>query len=152
MTVDDVGAACFGLVIGWVTYRSLRHRKDRPVLRDISVVIGAVGGGAVVALFQATLFAWYAIGLALGFFLYLVVAAAVLKDGATWMAPSTPLRVAVDALGPAVGAVGCGAVAALLGMALFTWYAIALAVVLAGLVLGLGLRRAGARPRRTGGG
>ena len=75
MDVEALGAALFGLVIGWVTYRTLRRSTDKVALSDIASVIGAVGGGAVVGLFnEPDLFAWYSIGLALGFFGYLVVA------------------------------------------------------------------------------
>jgi len=67
------GAVCFGLVIGWVTYRTLR-RQQNAALSDIAGVIGAVGGAAVTKLFGSPeLFAGYCIGLAVGFFLYLIV-------------------------------------------------------------------------------
>lgn len=72
--VPDIGAVCFGLVIGWVTYRTLRRREGAAALSDIATVIAAVGGTAVVALFDDQhLFGWYAIGLAAGFFAYFVV-------------------------------------------------------------------------------
>ncbi|HET8660190.1 MAG TPA: hypothetical protein VFM55_14470 [Micromonosporaceae bacterium] len=72
--VPDIGAVCFGLVIGWVTYRTLRRREGAAALSDIATVIAAVGGTAVVALFDDQhLFGWYAVGLAVGFFAYFVV-------------------------------------------------------------------------------
>jgi hypothetical protein len=68
----DVGAICFGVVIGWITYRTLR-RVDTTSISDIASVIGAVGGAAVLAIFKrGDSFAWYAIGLAVGFFGYLI--------------------------------------------------------------------------------
>jgi hypothetical protein len=69
------GALCFGLVIGWVTYRTLR-RSQTNGLSDIATIIGAVGGGAVTSLFPSgdTMFGGYCIGLAVGFFAYLAVA------------------------------------------------------------------------------
>jgi uncharacterized membrane protein YeaQ/YmgE (transglycosylase-associated protein family) len=74
MTLDIAGALCFGLVIGWVTYRTLSRTATATVLSDISTVIGAVGGGAVTKLFSdSSLFASYAIGLAVGFFAYLLL-------------------------------------------------------------------------------
>ena len=85
--MEAVGAALFGLVIGWVTYRTLRRRTDKVALSDIAAVIGAVGGGAVTGLFDdSAMFAWYSIGLALGFFGYLI-AALVLEGNnvAGWM-------------------------------------------------------------------
>jgi uncharacterized membrane protein YeaQ/YmgE (transglycosylase-associated protein family) len=68
------GAFFFGLVVGWITYRTLRHRTDQSTLGDIAAVIGAVGGGAVTTVFNNTdLFAAYSFGLAAGFFLYFVL-------------------------------------------------------------------------------
>ena len=69
-----IGPFAFGLVIGWVTYRTLRHREGSSSLSDIATVIGAVGGGVVTTLFQnETTFAWYSVGLAVGFFLFYVL-------------------------------------------------------------------------------
>ncbi|MFB0565303.1 MAG: hypothetical protein ACETWK_06440 [Candidatus Aminicenantaceae bacterium] len=74
MSITDVGALCFGLVIGWVTYRTLRRREGNAALSDIATVIGAVGGGTVTALFKGgETFGWYCIGLAVGFFLYFII-------------------------------------------------------------------------------
>jgi len=85
MGVEGIGALCFGLVIGWVTYRTLRRREEGAALSDIASVIGAVGGAAVTSLFESgPLFGMYCIGLAVGFFLYLIVGAFFLKDN-TWL-------------------------------------------------------------------
>jgi hypothetical protein len=74
MTLPIVGAACFGFVIGWVTYRTLRRRSGAAALSDIATVIGAVGGAAVTTLFNSQeLFAGYSIGLAIGFMGYLIL-------------------------------------------------------------------------------
>jgi hypothetical protein len=74
MTQVDIGALCFGLVIGWITYRTLRRKEGSTALSDISTVIAAVGGAAVTALFKSeTIFSMYSIGLAIGFFLYFIV-------------------------------------------------------------------------------
>ncbi|MEI8407704.1 MULTISPECIES: hypothetical protein [unclassified Kribbella] len=71
MSIAGVGALCFGLVVGWITYRTLIRRSDRAALSDISTVIAAVGGAAVTGLFKdKTLFGWYSIGLAAGFVVY----------------------------------------------------------------------------------
>lgn len=69
--VSLIGAFCFGIVIGWVTYRSLRHAKNNGI-KDIAAVIGAVGGATVTAIFRQDTgaFGLYCIGLALGFFGY----------------------------------------------------------------------------------
>ena len=67
-----VGAFCFGIVIGWVTYRALRFSTNK-ALSDIATVIGAVGGAAVTGLFpkETGTFGGYCIGLFIGFFAYL---------------------------------------------------------------------------------
>ena len=44
MGIEGWGALCFGLVIGWVTYRTLRRKEGSNALSDIATVIGAVGG------------------------------------------------------------------------------------------------------------
>ena len=88
MDISSVGAVAFGLVIGWVTYRTLRRKEGVSALSDISSVIAAVGGGVVTALFKSSeLFGFYCIGLAIGFFLYLIINLAVYgKEAAQiWM-------------------------------------------------------------------
>jgi uncharacterized membrane protein YeaQ/YmgE (transglycosylase-associated protein family) len=80
MNVEVIGALCFGLVIGWVTYRTLRRTGETVAVSNIATVIGAVGGAAVTALFTKELFAWYCIGLAIGFFMYLILGNTVLKN------------------------------------------------------------------------
>jgi hypothetical protein len=87
------GPFCFGLVIGWITYRTLRRRSGEAAIGDIASVLGAVGGGAVVALFKNAAFDAYCIGLAVGFFVYLVVGLVMDKGqsqsggarGSSWM-------------------------------------------------------------------
>ena len=79
--INAIGAFCFGLVIGWVTYRTLRRTGETVALSNIATVIGAVGGAAVTTLFNDTeLFSFYCIGLAIGFFLYMVLGHTVFKD------------------------------------------------------------------------
>jgi len=76
--ITIAGAACFGVVIGWITYRTLHLREkagEKSGLPDIATIIGAVGGAAVTGLFNSEeLFAAYCIGLAVGFFLFLFIA------------------------------------------------------------------------------
>ncbi|MEN3334386.1 MAG: hypothetical protein V7641_3751 [Blastocatellia bacterium] len=70
-----IGALCFGIVIGWITHRTLR--RSRPSgLSDIATVIGAIGGAAVTGLFRRDSgdFGAYCIGLLIGFFAYLIIA------------------------------------------------------------------------------
>jgi len=81
MTIVQIGSLCFGLVIGWITYRMLRKTKETVSLSSISTVIGAVGGAAVMAIFkEMDVFATYCIGLAAGFFLYLILGNTVFKN------------------------------------------------------------------------
>lgn len=79
--IVEVGALCFGIVIGWVTYRTLRRAGETVALSNIATVIGAVGGAAVTGLFDSKeLFAVYSIGLFFGFFLYLLLGHTIWKD------------------------------------------------------------------------
>jgi bacteriorhodopsin len=74
MHVSEIGAILFGFTVGWITYRTLVRRSGGANISDIATVIAAVGGGAVTGLFKSTyLFGLYAIGLAAGFFAYLVL-------------------------------------------------------------------------------
>lgn len=70
----DAGAMLFGVVVGWVAYRTLVRRTDQATLSDLATVIGALGGAAVVGIFNDKhLFGLYSIGLAIGFFAYLLI-------------------------------------------------------------------------------
>ena len=68
------GAFCFGIVIGWVTYRTLRRNQTNG-LTDIATVIGALGGAAITGIWRpgSGAFEGYCIGLLIGFFAYLIV-------------------------------------------------------------------------------
>jgi len=85
--LDDIGAIAFGLVIGWVTYRTLRRNTEAVSLSDIATVFGAVGGAAVTTLFQdnTQIFAFYSIGLAAGFFGYFAVGLFAKDQAPDWM-------------------------------------------------------------------
>ena len=83
------GSVCFGLVIGWITYYTMRKNTKPRALADITVIISALVGPAIIAVFPApvegtnqTMFGFYGIGLALGFFLYYVIFVLLL-----WKAP-----------------------------------------------------------------
>jgi len=70
--VSDIGALLFGIIIGWITYRTLARKAGGARISDIATVAAAVGGGAVTGLFgDRGLFGMYAIGLFVGFFAYL---------------------------------------------------------------------------------
>lgn len=88
MNVAMIGAAGFGAVMGWITYRTLRRREGAAALSDLATVIGAVGGAAITAVFKTPdLFGWYCIGLFVGFFLYFLVGLRIKSDQAVsaWM-------------------------------------------------------------------
>jgi hypothetical protein len=73
---DNLGAFAFGAIIGWYIYYVNRYRKGEVQFSDITTLVGAIGGAAVLKLFEGTteapgsLFGWYGIGLAVGFFGY----------------------------------------------------------------------------------
>jgi hypothetical protein len=88
MDFAATGAFCFGLVVGWITYRTLRRREGAAALSDIATVIGAVGGGAVAAIKDGKeMFGFYSIGLAVGFFAYFIVGLLVYgkESAGAWM-------------------------------------------------------------------
>lgn len=72
MNLQIVGAAGFGAVIGWYVYFINRYRKGDVQLGDITTIIGAIGGAAVMAIYSkdTDLFGAYGVGLAVGFFGY----------------------------------------------------------------------------------
>ncbi|WP_280303473.1 hypothetical protein [Nocardia abscessus] len=80
-----IGAFAFGVVIGWNLYYVNRYRVDRTGVRDIATLLAALGGAAVLTLFPAgnELFGWYSIGLASGFFFYLVIIALLVRRSRT---------------------------------------------------------------------
>jgi hypothetical protein len=81
MDIELWGALCFGIVIGWVTYRTLRRTQETVALSNIATVISAVGGAAVTTLFNSKeMFAWYSIGLTGGFFAYLILGNTIFKS------------------------------------------------------------------------
>lgn len=86
-TVVYIGAALFGVVVGWIAYRTLRRSGEAVALSDIATVIGAVGGAAITGIFDdEKSFAWYSIGLFVGFFGYLLVSVKLNReDTVTWM-------------------------------------------------------------------
>jgi NhaP-type Na+/H+ or K+/H+ antiporter len=85
MSTGEIGAICFGVVIGWIVYRTLRRTSDAVRLSDLATVVGAVGGAGVTALFNSqALFGCYAIGLAGGFFAYLILGNTLFRNTA-WL-------------------------------------------------------------------
>ena len=75
MTLAQWGTLAFGAVIGWYLYFINRYRKADVQIGDLTTVIGAIGGGAVLKIISpstddASLFGAYGIGIAAGFFGY----------------------------------------------------------------------------------
>ena len=68
MDINSIGAWCFGVVTGYIAYRSLARTVDKASLSDLATVLGVVGGAVVTTLFDPSsdLFGWYAVGLLLG--------------------------------------------------------------------------------------
>jgi uncharacterized membrane protein YeaQ/YmgE (transglycosylase-associated protein family) len=74
MALIDLGALSFGIVVGWVSSRTLR-RSTPGGLSDIATVIGAVSGAAITGIYKPSTdsFGYYCIGLFVGFFAYLIL-------------------------------------------------------------------------------
>jgi hypothetical protein len=66
--VNEVGAVCFGVTVGYITYRTLVRTVDKTSISDLAAVIAALGGAAVTKLFdpKTVLFGWYSVGLLVG--------------------------------------------------------------------------------------
>jgi len=66
--MGNVGAVIFGVVVGFITYRTLVRTTDKAAISDLATVIAAIGGGVVTSLFDpaGNRFGWYTIGLAAG--------------------------------------------------------------------------------------
>ena len=74
MFIVGLGAVFFGLTVGWIAYRILRHRVGALWPQDLIALLGIIAGAAVLAFFKDdVLFGWYAIGLLVGFFAYFAV-------------------------------------------------------------------------------
>ena len=74
------GSLCFGAVIGWITYYTMRKNTKPRTLSDLTVIIAALVGPGILTVFPApvagtrqTMFGYYGIGLAFGFFLYYIL-------------------------------------------------------------------------------
>ncbi len=68
MFITGIGTVFFGLVIGWISYRTLRLTAGTNLLSAIAIIIAIVGGAAIITLLKdEVMFGWYAIGLVIGF-------------------------------------------------------------------------------------
>ncbi len=75
MIVAGFGAFFFGLLLGWISYRTLRLKAGTGILADIVAIAGVLVGAGITALFRidVVLFGLYSIGLTIGFFAYVVL-------------------------------------------------------------------------------
>jgi hypothetical protein len=90
MFIAGFGALVFGLVVGWISYRTLRLTGGVNVLSDIATIIAAVGGAAIITLLKSdVLFGLYAVGLAIGFFAYFAIGLRLygIQEVRPWQAP-----------------------------------------------------------------
>jgi NhaP-type Na+/H+ or K+/H+ antiporter len=73
--MNIVGAIIFGVVVGFITYRTLVRTTDKATVSDLATVIAAIGGGAVTALFDraGAMFGYYTIGLLAGMVGYFLI-------------------------------------------------------------------------------
>ena len=80
-TIQLVGAAGFGALIGWYVYYINRYRKSEVSLNDLVTLIGVLGGGTILAIFpeRTDLFGAYGIGLFAGFFSYFFLLLAMVR-------------------------------------------------------------------------
>lgn len=73
--IQLLGAGAFGMIVGWYVYFINRYRSGNVQFSDLTTLVGIIGGGALLAIFEAgtDLFGAYGIGLATGFFGYFLV-------------------------------------------------------------------------------
>jgi hypothetical protein len=84
--MSGFGAFSFGLLLGWITYRTLRRRAIAATSKDIGIVVGSLGSGGLAVKFAAQgEFELYSLGLATGFFAYFLVSLFIDGLGGTGM-------------------------------------------------------------------
>jgi hypothetical protein len=73
--LGQIGAACFGIAVGYFTYRTLVRTAEKTVISVLAAAVGAIGGAAVTRLFASgtSLFAWYSIGLLAGMAVFFAI-------------------------------------------------------------------------------
>jgi hypothetical protein len=91
MFIVGLGATLFGFTIGWITYRILRLRAGAPWISDLIAILAAIGGAAVLALFNdEILFGWYSVGLIIGFFAYFALGWGLYGEREAWRLEQSP--------------------------------------------------------------
>lgn len=104
--VTSIGALCFGIVLGYVTYRTL-VRTENSSVSDLGAVLAAIGGGTVTAVYDPAsgdAFGWYAIGLLVGMACFLVLRLRLERTVGEGQPP--PPRILGDGDRPATGGAG----------------------------------------------
>ncbi len=68
MDINEFGALSFGMVVGYLTYRTLIRTVAKSTLDDLAAVVGVIGGGVITSLYgpETHRFGWYAVGLPVG--------------------------------------------------------------------------------------
>ena len=66
--LGQVGAACFGIAVGYLVYRTLVRSAVNALVFVLAAVAAVIGGAAVTGLF-----AWYSIGLLAGMAVFFAI-------------------------------------------------------------------------------
>lgn len=93
MFIAGLGTLLFGLTLGIITYRILRHATDASGYSYLIAIVGIVGGAAALALLRNdVLFGWYAIGLVIGLLGYFAVGFSLFgkQEVQPWRIPPIP--------------------------------------------------------------
>ncbi|WP_258951818.1 hypothetical protein [Lentzea californiensis] len=71
----NLGGFMFGLVVGYLTYRTLARTTDKAAVTDLAAVVAVIGGGTVTSLYDpaGAPFAWYSVGLATGMLVFFLI-------------------------------------------------------------------------------
>ena len=73
--LGQVGAACFGIAVGYLVYRTLVRSAANALVFVLAAVAAVIGGAAVTGLFApgTGVFAWYSIGLLAGMVVFFAI-------------------------------------------------------------------------------
>ena len=73
--LGQVGAACFGIAVGYLAYRTLVSAAVNALVFVLAAVAAVIGGAAVTGLFApgTGVFAWYSIGLLAGMAVFFAI-------------------------------------------------------------------------------
>jgi hypothetical protein len=73
--LGQAGAACFGIAVGYLAYRTLVRTAVNASIFVLAAVVAVIGGAAVTGLFVpgTGVFAWYSIGLLAGMAVFFAI-------------------------------------------------------------------------------